>query len=158
MNRNFVGSIYMYERLCIKFPQSRMKGEQHRFSPLSHQFFLPLYCLSFFDLWLLITILVEFMILKHQVQVNKTSQIITVYFLLRYVSPLSILLICLFSFSLFISHIKIMVLLFFNIDYKYTIQKDLKEICHRMFITVFCVTLLTLKFIDNFNTLTSFTC
>ena len=98
------------------------------------------------------SILVEFMILKHQVQVNKTSQIITVYFL-----PLSILLICLFSFSLFISHIKIMVLLFFNLDYEYIIQKDLKEvikeICHRMFITVFCVTLWTLKFIDNFITL-----
>jgi hypothetical protein len=27
MNRNLVGSIYMYERFCIKFPQSRMKGE-----------------------------------------------------------------------------------------------------------------------------------
>jgi hypothetical protein len=25
MNRNLVGSIYMYGRLCIKFPQSRMK-------------------------------------------------------------------------------------------------------------------------------------
>ena len=30
MNRNLVGSIYMYGRLCIKFPQSRMKGERHR--------------------------------------------------------------------------------------------------------------------------------
>ena len=27
MNRNLVGSIYMYGRFCIKFPQSRMKGE-----------------------------------------------------------------------------------------------------------------------------------
>jgi len=35
MNRNLVGSIYMYGRLCIKFPQSRMKGERHRHSPLS---------------------------------------------------------------------------------------------------------------------------
>jgi hypothetical protein len=35
MNRNLVGSIYMYGRLCIKFPQSRMKGERHRLSPLS---------------------------------------------------------------------------------------------------------------------------
>jgi hypothetical protein len=35
MNRNLVGSIYMYGRLCIKFPQSRMKGEWHRLSPLS---------------------------------------------------------------------------------------------------------------------------
>jgi hypothetical protein len=26
MNRNFVGSIYMFERFCIKFPQIRMKG------------------------------------------------------------------------------------------------------------------------------------
>jgi hypothetical protein len=26
MNRNLVGSIYMYGRLCIEFPQSRMKG------------------------------------------------------------------------------------------------------------------------------------
>ena len=34
MNRNLVGSIYMYGRLCIKFPQSRMKGEQQRLSPL----------------------------------------------------------------------------------------------------------------------------
>jgi hypothetical protein len=25
----------MYGRFCIKFPQSRMKGERHRFSPLS---------------------------------------------------------------------------------------------------------------------------
>ena len=30
MNRNLVGSIYMYGRFCIKFPQSRMKGERHR--------------------------------------------------------------------------------------------------------------------------------
>jgi hypothetical protein len=30
MNRNLVGSIYMYGRFCIKFPQSRMKGEWHR--------------------------------------------------------------------------------------------------------------------------------
>jgi hypothetical protein len=35
MNQNLVGSIYMYGRFCIKFPQSRMKGEQHRLSPLS---------------------------------------------------------------------------------------------------------------------------
>ena len=36
MNRNLVGSIYMYGRFCIKFPQSRMKdGERHRLSPLS---------------------------------------------------------------------------------------------------------------------------
>jgi hypothetical protein len=26
---------YMYGRFCIKFPQSRMKGERHRLSPLS---------------------------------------------------------------------------------------------------------------------------
>jgi hypothetical protein len=30
---NLVGSTY--GRLCIKFPQSRMKGEQHRLRPLS---------------------------------------------------------------------------------------------------------------------------
>jgi hypothetical protein len=35
MNRNLEGSIYMYRRFCIKFPQSRMKGERHRLSPLS---------------------------------------------------------------------------------------------------------------------------
>jgi hypothetical protein len=35
MNQNLVGSIYMYEKFCIKFPQSRMKGERHRLSPLS---------------------------------------------------------------------------------------------------------------------------
>jgi hypothetical protein len=33
MNRNLVGSTY--GRLCIKFPQSRMKGERHRLSPLN---------------------------------------------------------------------------------------------------------------------------
>ena len=31
MNRNLVGSTY--GRFCIKFPQSRMKGERHRLSP-----------------------------------------------------------------------------------------------------------------------------
>ena len=36
MNRNLVGSIYMYGRFCIKFPQSRMKGEW-----LSLQFLSP---------------------------------------------------------------------------------------------------------------------
>jgi hypothetical protein len=36
MNRNLVGSIYMYGRLCIKFPQSRMKGERHRLSSSSN--------------------------------------------------------------------------------------------------------------------------
>jgi hypothetical protein len=30
MNQNLVGSTY--GRLCIKFPQSRMKGERHRLS------------------------------------------------------------------------------------------------------------------------------
>jgi hypothetical protein len=35
MNWYLVGSIYMYGRFCIKFPQSRMKGEWHRLSPLS---------------------------------------------------------------------------------------------------------------------------
>ena len=30
MNRILVGSIYMYGRFCIKFPQSRMKSEPHR--------------------------------------------------------------------------------------------------------------------------------
>ena len=35
MNRNLVGSIYMYGRFCTKFPQSRMKGERHRLNPLS---------------------------------------------------------------------------------------------------------------------------
>ena len=34
MNRNLVESIYMYGRFCIKFPQSRMKGERHWLSPL----------------------------------------------------------------------------------------------------------------------------
>ena len=34
MNLNLVGSIYMYGRFCIKFPQSRMKGEQHKFIDL----------------------------------------------------------------------------------------------------------------------------
>jgi hypothetical protein len=33
MNRNLVGSTY--GRLCIKFPQNRMKGERHRLSPPS---------------------------------------------------------------------------------------------------------------------------
>ena len=33
MNRNLMGGTY--GRLCIKFPQSRMKGERHRVSPLS---------------------------------------------------------------------------------------------------------------------------
>jgi hypothetical protein len=33
MNRYLVGSTY--GRFCIKFPQSRMKGEWHRLSPLS---------------------------------------------------------------------------------------------------------------------------
>ena len=33
MNRNLVGSTY--GRFCIKLPQSRMKGERHRLSPLS---------------------------------------------------------------------------------------------------------------------------
>jgi hypothetical protein len=27
MNRNLIGSIYKYGRFCIKFPQSKMKGE-----------------------------------------------------------------------------------------------------------------------------------
>jgi hypothetical protein len=40
MNRNLVGSIYMYGRFCIKFPQSRMKGERHRLNPLSLYFFM----------------------------------------------------------------------------------------------------------------------
>jgi hypothetical protein len=39
MNRSLVGSTY--GRFCIKFPQSTMKGERHRLSPLS------LYCSSF---------------------------------------------------------------------------------------------------------------
>ena len=38
MNRNLVGSTY--GRFCIKFPQSRMKGERHRLSPLSLQLFV----------------------------------------------------------------------------------------------------------------------
>jgi hypothetical protein len=43
MNRNLVGSTY--GRLCIKFSQSRMKGERHRLSPLSRA--EPLVILSF---------------------------------------------------------------------------------------------------------------
>ena len=42
MSRNLVGSIYMYGRFCIKFPQSRMKGERHRLSPLNLQLSYPL--------------------------------------------------------------------------------------------------------------------
>ena len=34
MNWNLVGSIYMYGRFCIKFPESRMKGERHWASSL----------------------------------------------------------------------------------------------------------------------------
>ena len=40
MNQSLVGSIYMYGRFCIKFPQSRMKSERHRLSPLSLQYSL----------------------------------------------------------------------------------------------------------------------
>ena len=36
MNQNLVGSTY--GRFCIKFPQSTMKGERHRLSPLSLYF------------------------------------------------------------------------------------------------------------------------
>jgi hypothetical protein len=43
MNRNLVRSIYMYGRLCIKFPQSRMKGEQTWARPTE-----PLVCFCFF--------------------------------------------------------------------------------------------------------------
>ena len=51
MNRNLVGSIYMYGRFCIKFPQSRMKGERHRLSPLSlcQGLELGLWCLTQFS-------------------------------------------------------------------------------------------------------------
>jgi hypothetical protein len=35
MNRNLVGSTY--GRFCIKFPQSRMKGERHRASSLIYE-------------------------------------------------------------------------------------------------------------------------
>jgi len=31
-NRNLVGAPIGYRRFCIKFPQSRMKGERHRLS------------------------------------------------------------------------------------------------------------------------------
>ena len=46
MNWNLVGSIYMYGRFCIKFPQSRMKGEWHRLrvyfsSTINKLFWLP---------------------------------------------------------------------------------------------------------------------
>ena len=34
MNRNLERSTYMYGRFCIKFPQSRMKGERHWAEPL----------------------------------------------------------------------------------------------------------------------------
>jgi hypothetical protein len=36
MNQNLEGSIYMYGRFCIKFPQSRMKSERHRLSQMSN--------------------------------------------------------------------------------------------------------------------------
>ena len=45
MNRNLVGSIYMYGRFCIKLPQSRMKGERHKLSPLSLEFIININCL-----------------------------------------------------------------------------------------------------------------
>ena len=51
MNRKLVGSIYMFGRFCIKFPQSRMKGERHRLSPLSLQLKYPkggIYVLTLF--------------------------------------------------------------------------------------------------------------
>ena len=57
MNRNLVGSTY--ERFCIKFPQSRMKGERRRLSPLSLKFLnVPYYIflcnmLTYFE-WLLL--------------------------------------------------------------------------------------------------------
>ena len=38
----------MYVKFCIKFPQSRMKGERHRLSPLSLQLIFNLNCISFF--------------------------------------------------------------------------------------------------------------
>ena len=37
-DQNLVGSTY--GRFCNKFPQSRMKGERHKLSPLSLQFFI----------------------------------------------------------------------------------------------------------------------
>jgi hypothetical protein len=46
MNRNLVGSTY--GRFCIKFPQSRMKGERHRFSPISRFFLFFSFLLFFF--------------------------------------------------------------------------------------------------------------
>ena len=51
MNRNLVGSIYMYGRFCIKFPQSRMKGERHRLSPPSLQFFVAVWEIQQHLIW-----------------------------------------------------------------------------------------------------------
>ena len=45
MNRNLVGSTY--GRFCIKFPQSRMKGERHRLSPLLWKYILQRFPLFF---------------------------------------------------------------------------------------------------------------
>ena len=44
MNRNLVGSIYMYGRFCIKFLQSRMKGERHRLSWILKPYLLSQKC------------------------------------------------------------------------------------------------------------------
>jgi hypothetical protein len=52
MNRNLVGSIYMYGKFCIKFPQSRMKGERHRLSVLL--IFVDIIYVVVKSIWLLV--------------------------------------------------------------------------------------------------------
>jgi hypothetical protein len=49
MKRNLVGSIYMYGKFCIKFHQSKMKGERHRPSQLNILFAIVLSVLRITD-------------------------------------------------------------------------------------------------------------
>jgi hypothetical protein len=44
-NRNFVGAPIGYGRFCIKFPQSRMKGERHRLSSVQTCIWFYIYVL-----------------------------------------------------------------------------------------------------------------
>ena len=52
MNWNLIGSTY--GRFCIKFPQSRMKGERHRLSPLAPSlFFIQFQICSFCKMFII---------------------------------------------------------------------------------------------------------
>ena len=89
MSRYLVGSTY--GRFCIKFPQSRMKGERHRLSSVLSLQFTVLSACHYTRQWQNMSLIHFFLLYFQPVTTRQWQNMSLIHFFLLYFQPVTIL-------------------------------------------------------------------